>query len=277
MKTIDLNALASVLKSIIDYYFEMNKINLMIDYFLREQNRKEIRSLLKNPQYRELLNNLLEETVQKKYEVSFYSHSSHKLKKQFKQIFTGNVRRDFFYFQSSSLFLTNVISSLFTIESFWDKSLNVGTSIFEVVLMYYVVFPFLFKFADSIINDYIEQKIDSCGKALRSISGLELAHRYVKLVRDDYKFLFERINEIRDTKKVYPSLTFFCIKTEPDVNKASIPVPSLKFLTSFYIKNNTDLDIKSAPIPEETKEYINSIKEIEEWEGLTAQNWSSFY
>lgn len=282
MKRIDLNALASLLKSILDHYLEMDKIDLMIDYFTKERNRKEIRSLLKNPRYSNLLHSLLleithrasnkffESGLSSKFITKPYCKPKHNLREQLKHRFIENIRRDFAYFQSSSLFLSCIISSLFTIESFGDKSLNVITSVFKVVLMYYLVLPLLFKVADSIINDYIKQKIHSIDNTLQSINALELPLRFSKLFRDDYQFLFKRINEIKCKNA-------FLFSFEPDVYNASIPVPSLKFLTSFYIKNATDIDVKTAPVPIEVKEYINNIREIEEWEKLNDENWPSFY
>lgn len=243
----DQKLLLPILKPLLDYFFEMNKIDLVVDYLAgKNNNRKEIKQFLEKLDSQISLENLLRVILQKQIRHHlgiFYffrddKEVSKKLEKQLKTIFINKIRNDFVYFQSSMLYLTSIISHLFIIDSFWDRTLDLGTSIFKVLLMYYVIHPILLSYIvkSTVIDNYIKEKIDSYEELLSTVDLNLLRARLEELRRPDYKHLFVQINELRSTG----------VKVE---------IPSLKYLAAFYVKDK-HIDVNSTQIPEEVKEYV---------------------
>lgn len=243
----DQKLLLPILKPLLDYFFEMSKIDLVVDYLAgKNNNRKEIKQFLEKLDSQISLENLLRVILQKqiRYHLGFFfffrdfKEDSKKLEKQLKTIFINKIRNDFVYFQSSMLYLTGIISHLFIIDSFWDRTLDLGTSIFKVLLMYYVILPVLLSYIvkSTVIDNYIKEKIDSYGELLSTVDIKLLHARLEELRRVDYQHLFVQINELRRTG-------------------AKVEIPSLKYLAALYVKDNT-IDVNSTQIPEEVKEYV---------------------
>lgn len=242
------------LKLILDRYFEIHKIDLVIEYIVGKDNNKiEVKKIVKYLETQAPLKALFLGIIRKNLfstsrlgVLSFFIKarlpgSSKNLKKQFKEFFINKIRNDAFYVQSSSLFSLHLIHNLF-IDSIYDRAFDIGTSILRVLFMYYVILPFLLPYIvdnSVVIDDYINEKISLYKKLLNSTSNQYICARYEELKRD-YKDLFVQINNLRQEGK-------------------NQEIPSLKYLAAFYVKNNTDIDVNKSQIPEDIKEYIMKI------------------
>lgn len=234
--------LSLILKSLLDHFFEINKIDLVVCYLSRKtNNRKEVRKFIEQLDSQDPLYTLLMAIFQKRVFSSipsiFFpteSFAQINLKRQMKEVFISKVRNNFMVFQSATLFLSTI---LFT-DNLFDTSIAFGTSILKILLMYYLTLPALLHYIahTDLLDEYIKEKISCYNKLLSPIDNRKLQERCEELTIDDYKHLFFQMNH-SDNKEI----------------------PSLKYLTAFYIKNNTDIDVNGTSIPEEVKEYVNHL------------------
>ncbi|MDP1604565.1 MAG: hypothetical protein Q8M03_15010 [Legionella sp.] len=229
-----------ILRSIRDHFFEINKIDLVMGYFAgRNNNRKEVKKFIEQlgSQDPTLLVAIFENVFHS------YYYDRIRLKKQMKEVFINKIRHDFIFLQASMDFLSIV---LFT-NNIFATFVASGSSILQGLLTYYLILPALLRYIvhtdqiGGLIDEYIDEKISSYKELFRypRTSIRSIKERVEELKRDDYKHLFFQINH-SDKKEI----------------------PSLMYLTAFYIKNNTDIDVNGSAITRDCKEYINHLDEI---------------
>lgn len=240
-------------QSILNRYLKIEQVNLVVEYLTNHDNsrRNETKKTLRQLVPQDILESLSPQIAElKSYsdkKLAFFTLGgrlflSDKNKKQIvtflKDEISRKIRNDIMYFACFSNLLTSY--SLFFMDRH-DRVWSTGITIAKLVVLYFVILPFLLDklINNDIVTDYIEHTISLYIKSLSRVPERQLLWRFDDLLRDDYKELFVKLNKSRT----------------PNHNP---PIPSLKSLSAFYVKHNTDTDINRAPIPDDLKDFVKS-------------------
>lgn len=174
-----------ILISLLDHFFEINKLDLVMGYLTgKNDNRKEVKDFLKQLDEQDPMNVLLialfQEQIPPILHCFFSNNNLDKLSmEKMRNVFINKVRHSFIVSQSC-IFL---LSTLQFADNLSDIAISSGSSILKILLMYYLILPFLLKCVTqtNLINEYIKEKISLYKKLSSKIN----VTKFKDLVDDD--------------------------------------------------------------------------------------------